>query len=90
MYLLLKYYFQNKLNKLVSSEKPLFLRERLNKTYSTSAYFWGRTTSDFFLHLIFPFLSVLIPYFIIGLSLVNAGKFFILGSNYLFIFLLYI
>lgn len=60
-------------------ERPVFLRERLNHTYTTSTYFWGRTSSGFPIDLLFPLINVSIVYFTIGLA-DDVGKFFLLGS----------
>jgi len=49
-------------------ERPVFLRERLNRTYRTSSYFWGRSLSSLPFELIFPTLLVSIVYYAIGLD----------------------
>lgn len=61
-------------------ERPVFLRERLNHTYTTSSYFWGRTSSGFPIDLLFPLINVSIVYFVIGLA-DDVGKFFLLGET---------
>ncbi len=61
-------------------EKPVFLRERLNHTYTTSAYFWGRSSSGILIDLLLPLINVAIVYFAIGLAN-DVGKFFLLGLN---------
>jgi len=32
---------------IFSQERPLFLRERQNKSYGTGAYFWGKSLAEF-------------------------------------------
>lgn len=56
------------IKKKVSAEKPVFLRESFNKTYSTSAYFWGRTLSELPFHFLFPTILVSVVYYAIGLN----------------------
>ena len=63
-------------------EKPLFLREVLNKTYTVSAYFWGKSTCDMPFDLLYPFLSVVITYFLVGLNETSITKFFTLSKTY--------
>jgi len=65
---------------VVSSEKPLFLREILNKTYSVSAYFWGKNSSEFPFHVSFPIIQVLIIYYSLGLSRTSEDKIVILSK----------
>lgn len=74
-----------KIQSKVSLEKPLFLREVLNRTYSVSAYFWGKSASDMPFHLLYPILSCSITYFLVGLNTEPISRFFCLSKNYLFI-----
>ena len=46
-----------------SMERPIFIRERMSNSYSTSAYFWGRSFATFPFELLFPLLTVVIAYF---------------------------
>ena len=48
-------------------ERSLFLRERLNQSYTAGAYFWGKSMANFPFELFYPFLSVVIIYFSVGL-----------------------
>lgn len=61
-----------------SVERPLFLRERLNKSYSVGPYFWGKNLAEFPFHLLYPILTIVITYFSIGLNDESAKYFFIL------------
>lgn len=60
-----------------SLERAVFIRERMSKSYTSSAYFIGRFCSEVPLFVFLPFLYGVIVYFAVELSLVNAGKFFI-------------
>ena len=62
-------------------ERPLFLRERMNRTYTLSAYFWGRTTCEMPFHILYPTLSVVLAYHAVGLSDVSVSKIFMLSKN---------
>lgn len=64
---------------IVALEKPLFIREKMNRTYSLSAYYWGKTSSEFPFHILFATLVITIVYFVIGLNDTSISKFFILG-----------
>ena len=75
-------FFEFSIINIVSSEKPLFLREVLNRTYSVSAYYWGKTSSEFPFHVLYPIIQISIIYFLVGLSLDPYDKFFVL-SKYL-------
>ena len=63
-------------------EKPLFLREVLNRTYDVSAYYWGKTCSEFPFHVLYPIMQVCILYFLVGLSLDPFDKFFVLSKSF--------
>eukprot|EP01017_Pseudomicrothorax_dubius_P038215 TRINITY_DN5697_c0_g2_i1.p1 TRINITY_DN5697_c0_g2~~TRINITY_DN5697_c0_g2_i1.p1 ORF type:complete len:357 (-),score=45.35 TRINITY_DN5697_c0_g2_i1:26-1096(-) len=60
-----------------STERALFLRERLNKQYTVSAYFWGRSLSDIPFHIITPMIELSIIYFGTGLSTSLPEKYWI-------------
>lgn len=63
-----------------SIERPLFLRERLNKSYSVGPYFWGKNLAEFPFHVLYPILTIVITYFSIGLNDSSAKYFFILNA----------
>lgn len=48
---------------LFNFERPVFIRERLSNTYSTSAYYLGRTVAVFPIEIITNFLFIVIAYF---------------------------
>jgi ABC-type multidrug transport system permease subunit len=54
------------------------LRERLNKSYTVGAYFWGKTLSEFPFHVFYPALNVAVTYYAIGLNDSDPKYFFIL------------
>eukprot|EP01017_Pseudomicrothorax_dubius_P038217 TRINITY_DN5697_c0_g3_i2.p1 TRINITY_DN5697_c0_g3~~TRINITY_DN5697_c0_g3_i2.p1 ORF type:complete len:313 (+),score=49.66 TRINITY_DN5697_c0_g3_i2:615-1553(+) len=60
-----------------SAERPLFLRERLNKQYTVAAYFWGKGLSEFPFQIIWPWIQVSIVYFGCGLSTSLPEKYWI-------------
>ncbi|KAL4474979.1 hypothetical protein ABPG74_001675 [Tetrahymena malaccensis] len=64
------------------SERAVFLREENAKLYSVTPYFFGKFIVDMFPSAIFPFISCLVLYWMVGLNDDNAGKvfFFILIS----------
>jgi hypothetical protein len=52
----------------LSSERPVFLRERYSKIYSTLSYFLARTTTNFPFELMYPTAGIALVYFITGLG----------------------
>jgi ABC-type multidrug transport system ATPase subunit len=60
-----------------SQEKPVFLRERLSKSYSPGAYFWGRATSELPFLLAYPIILIGLVYWVIGLNDLDMDKFLI-------------
>ena len=62
--------------------RPIFLRERLNKSYSTGAYvtfiikfkFWGKSLADLPFDLCYPIVVVSIVYFAVGLNQITIYK----------------
>eukprot|EP01017_Pseudomicrothorax_dubius_P021861 TRINITY_DN2351_c0_g1_i6.p1 TRINITY_DN2351_c0_g1~~TRINITY_DN2351_c0_g1_i6.p1 ORF type:complete len:640 (-),score=172.28 TRINITY_DN2351_c0_g1_i6:54-1973(-) len=60
-----------------SSERPLFLRERLNKQYTVGAYFWGKSLSELLFHIIWPWLQATIVFFGCGLNNNGDWKYWI-------------
>jgi len=62
-----------------SVERPLFLRERLNKSYEVGSYFWGKSLSEFPFHILLPIVTVCIVYYAIGLNDYDIGKFLMLN-----------
>lgn len=71
---------------IFSGERPVFLRERSNKSYEVMPYFWGKSFAEFPFHCLYPILSVSICYFAIGLNSYVASKFFILNGICLLVF----
>lgn len=63
-----------------SVERPLFLRERLNKSYSVGPYFWGKNLAEFPFHLLYPVISIVITYYSIGLNNMKSSYFFVLNA----------
>lgn len=62
-------------------EKPLFLRERINRSYTVSAYFWARSLAEFPFQLIYPSIPVLIVYYVIKLNETSVSNFFTLSNK---------
>lgn len=52
----------------LSGERPVFLRERYSKIYSTLSYFLARTSTNFPFELMYPTAGIAIVYFITGLG----------------------
>jgi hypothetical protein len=63
-------------DQVITSELPIFLREHFNGMYRTDIYFLCKTLADLPVYIVFPFVFVTIPYFIIGLN-PGAEQFFI-------------
>ena len=57
-------------------ERAVFIRERMSNSYSTSAYFWGRSFAIFPFDLAMPFIFIVICYFACHLNN-TAGVFFL-------------
>lgn len=66
-----------------SVERPVFIRERLSNTYSTTSYYIGRTLAYMPLEIILPIVLVLIQYFVIHLDNSASAFFATLGSCWL-------
>lgn len=66
----------------VSSERPIFIRERLSKTYSTSAYFWANAVAELPLLIAQPVILVAPSYFVIQLH-TSAASYFLLRERWL-------
>jgi ABC-type multidrug transport system permease subunit len=62
---------------LFNFERPIFIRERLSNTYTTSAYFWGRSIAVLPVETFTPFLFLVICYFVVNLD--NSGRAFLLA-----------
>jgi len=60
---------------LFNFERPVFIRERLSNTYSTSAYYFGRTLAVVPIEILTCFLFLAIGYFPCNLNN-SAGVFF--------------
>ena len=54
--------------RLYSEERPIFLRERESRVYSSSAYFYGKSFASLPGEVFLPFLNVSIVYFTVGLE----------------------
>ena len=61
---------------LFNFERPVFIRERLSNTYSTSAYFFGRLLAVLPVEIFTVFLFIVIAYFPCNLDN-SAGVFFL-------------
>jgi len=61
-----------------SLERPVFLRERLSKSYRTSAYFWGRSSAELPFMLLYPVILISIVYWVVGLNEHSSDKYAIL------------
>ncbi|EGR32908.1 hypothetical protein IMG5_067050 [Ichthyophthirius multifiliis] len=61
-------------------DRGLFLRERLNKSYTVGAYFWGKSLSELPFHIYYPIIQVAMTYYAIGLNNNDAKYFFILAA----------
>ena len=66
-----------------SVERPIFIRERLSNTYSTTSYYIGRSLAYMPLEIILPFVLLVIQYFIIHLDNSASAFFATLGSCWL-------
>lgn len=64
----------------VSNERPIFIRERMNKTYDTSAYFWAKAFAELPVLIAQPTLLIGMSYYVIGLNN-PAYKFFLLSNS---------
>ena len=53
---------------IFSIEKPLFLKERLSKTYSVGTYYWSKNLAELPFQILYPLMNVTIIYFSIGLN----------------------
>jgi len=56
-------------------EQPVFLREHFNGMYRTDVYVMCKMLADLPTHLLYPFVFISIPYYIIGLN-PDVGRFF--------------
>ena len=66
MYCFFSAYFSNM--RLYSEERPIFLRERESRVYSSSAFFYGKSFANLPGEVFLPFLNVSIVYFTVGLE----------------------
>jgi len=62
-----------------SSERPVFIRERLSNTYGVGSYFLAKCTAELPFIILIPIIFVSIIYFIIGLNDSSANRFFVLA-----------
>ena len=58
-----------------SLERPVFIRERYSKTYSSFAYFISRTSCNFPFELLYPTIGVAIVYWATGMGNQNSDEF---------------
>lgn len=49
-------------------ETPIFLREHQNGMYRTDVYLISKMIADLPAHILYPFVAIAIPYYIIGLN----------------------
>ena len=56
-------------------EQPVFLREHFNGMYRPDVYVMCKMLADLPTHLLYPFVFISIPYYIIGLN-PDVGRFF--------------
>ena len=66
MYSFFSAYFSNM--RLYSEERPIFLRERESRVYSSSAYFYGKLFAGLPGEVFLPLLNVSLVYFTVGLA----------------------
>eukprot|EP01015_Nassula_variabilis_P022786 TRINITY_DN4212_c0_g1_i5.p1 TRINITY_DN4212_c0_g1~~TRINITY_DN4212_c0_g1_i5.p1 ORF type:complete len:300 (+),score=30.76 TRINITY_DN4212_c0_g1_i5:38-901(+) len=61
-----------------SFERPIYLRERMNKSYAVGPYFWSKSFGEIPLYIIWALIQSKVIYFVIGLNDNNfVEKFFI-------------
>ena len=53
----------------------MFIRERLNRAYSTSTYFWAKAVAELPILVVMPAILVSSSYFVLGLQSSPAWKF---------------
>lgn len=58
-------------------DRPLFLRESSNKSYCLSAFYVAKIISEQIYYTIYPFLVLLIVYFLVDLNKTNDYNFWI-------------
>jgi len=56
-------------------ERPVYIRERLSKSYSTGAYFWGKSAAEVPFLLFYPVLMGCIVYWSVGMNTYDHTKF---------------
>lgn len=52
----------------------------MNRTYTLNAYFWGRTTCEFPMHILYATIGPTMVYFAVGLNQVYVYKYFIFSK----------
>ena len=62
---------------LVSLERPLYLRESINRSYTAAPYFLGVSLADIPFQMIYMTLTGVLAYFPLGLNQEKPEKFFI-------------
>ena len=63
-----------KINKLVAIGKPLYVRERLSRTYDIAPYFISKFVGDFPTIVFMGTSMSMLPYFVVGLNTNDASK----------------
>jgi ABC-type multidrug transport system ATPase subunit len=56
-------------------EKQILVRERINRFYSVMSYIISKSLCDFVFQFLYPFLTVSIIYYLVGLNSLNYAKF---------------
>ena len=64
-----------KLFAIVSSERPIFVRERLSKSYRVSSYFWAKVFTELPFLALYPLVLISVVYFLVGLNNSSVMKF---------------
>lgn len=62
-------------------ERPVFLRESLNKSYSVSAYFIAKNLGELIFLVLYPTIVIVISYFGVDLNKNSPEKFWIFCKN---------
>ena len=52
----------------------------MNRTYTLNAYFWGRTSCEFPMHILYATIGPTMVYFAVGLNQVYVYKYFIFSK----------
>ena len=66
-------------------DRPVFLRESLNKSYTVSAFFIAKNLSELFFQILYPTILIVIIYFGTDLNKVDAHTFWIFCKKFFFL-----